>query len=164
MKYMLAIALSFTPAFAVGADDPQAAKATPSKDAESTKQFSQEGIWKPKGALLDGVFLPPPSLKAITLVVKKGTYRVTIEGEEEPDEGTFEVDTSVSPKRMTIKSNSGPNKGKTFLAIYEMKNEISMRVCYDLSGKEFPKEFKAPKGSGRYLVGYRKQVTPTTDK
>ena len=58
---------------------------------------------------------------------------------------------------MTIKSEEGPNKGKTFLAIYEMKDEVSMRVCYDPSGKEFPTEFKPPTGSKRYLVGYRRQ-------
>ena len=59
--------------------------------------------------------------------------------------------------RMTIKSEEGPNKGKTFLAIYEMKDEVSMRVCYDLSGKEFPTEFKATPGTKLYLAGYRRQ-------
>ncbi len=33
----------------------------------------------------------------------------------------------------------------------------SMRICYDLSGAEFPKEFKAPKGTRLYLAGYRRQ-------
>ena len=33
----------------------------------------------------------------------------------------------------------------------------SMRVCYDLSGTDFPKDFKAPKGTQLYLVGYRRQ-------
>jgi hypothetical protein len=60
---------------------------------------------------------------------------------------------------MTIKSNEGPNKGKTFLAIFEMKDAVSMRVCYDLSGKSFPAEFKAPTGTSLYLVGYRRQPT-----
>lgn len=32
-----------------------------------------------------------------------------------------------------------------------------MRVCYDLSGTEFPKEFKAPRGTQFYAVGYRRQ-------
>jgi uncharacterized protein (TIGR03067 family) len=58
---------------------------------------------------------------------------------------------------MTIKSTEGPNRGKTFLAIYEMKDAGSMRVCYDMSGTEFPKEFKAPKGTQLYLAGYRRQ-------
>jgi uncharacterized protein (TIGR03067 family) len=58
---------------------------------------------------------------------------------------------------MTITSTNGPNRGKTFLAIYEMKDAGSLRVCYDLSGTDFPKEFKAPKGTSLHLVGYRRQ-------
>jgi len=38
-----------------------------------------------------------------------------------------------------------------------MKDNRSLRVCYDLSGTAFPKEFKAPKGTRLYLVGYRRQ-------
>jgi hypothetical protein len=60
---------------------------------------------------------------------------------------------------MTIKSTSGPNKGKTILAIYEIKNVNAMRVCYDLSGTDFPKDFKAPKGTSYYAVGYRRQTS-----
>jgi len=82
---------------------------------------------------------------------------VTVKGEEHSDAGTFTLDETVTPKRMTIKSESGPNKGKTFLAIYEIKSADAMRVCYDLSGKQFPKEFKAPKDTELYLVGYRRQ-------
>ena len=33
-----------------------------------------------------------------------------------------------------------------------------MRVCYDLTGKLFPKEFSVPSGTQLYLVGYRRQM------
>ena len=122
-----------------------------------TSKFQYDGIWKPKGAVLGGVFLPPPAVEAITLNIEKGRYEVTVKGEEHSDAGTFTLDETVTPKRMTIKSESGPNKGKTFLAIYEIKSADAMRVCYDLSGKQFPKEFKAPKDTELYLVGYRRQ-------
>ena len=107
--------------------------------------------------MLGGVLLPPPTVKGITLTIDNGEYEVTVEGEDHSDRGTFTFDTSTTPKRMTITSTSGPNKGKTFLAIYEIRNANTMRVCYDLSGNEFPKEFKAPKGTQLYLVGYRRQ-------
>lgn len=122
-------------------------------------EFQYDGIWKPKGAVLGGVFLPPPALEAITLKIDKGKYEVTVKGEEQSDKGTFTLDETVTPKRMMIKSESGPNKGKTFLAIYEIKGANAMRVCYDLSGNEFPKEFKAPKDTELYLVGYRRQTS-----
>lgn len=63
---------------------------------------------------------------------------------------------------MTIKSTEGPNKGKTFPAIYEMGRNgdtDTLRICYDLSGKAFPAGFNSPKGSMHYLVGYRRQPT-----
>ena len=101
---------------------------------------------------------------AITLVIQGENYVVTIKGTNHTDKGTCTLDASASPKRMTIKGADGPNKGKTFLAIYEMKGKDTMRVCYDLSGQEFPKEFKAPKGSQLYLVDYRRRKEKQEEK
>ncbi len=143
---------------AMRADDKQVAS-----DAKAGV-ITQEGVWKPIAAVLGGARLPEPALKAITLKITGGHYEVTVEGEKEPDKGTCTLDTSTSPKRMTIKSTDGPNRGKTFLAIYEMKDTVSMRVCYDLSGTDFPKEFKAPKGTALYLVGYRRQQEQPREK
>lgn len=119
--------------------------------------ITHEGIWKPIAGILGGARLPEPALKAITLKITGSQYEVIVDGEQEPDKGTCTLDTTTRPMRMTIKSTDGPNRGKTFLAIYEMKDAVSMRVCYDLSGTDFPKEFKAPKGTQLYLVGYRRQ-------
>ncbi|MBI4661323.1 MAG: TIGR03067 domain-containing protein [Verrucomicrobia bacterium] len=121
----------------------------------------QDGVWKPIAAVLGGAKLPKPALDAITLRVSGTNYEVTVEGEQHSDKGTRTLDTTTTPKRITIKSTEGANKGKTFLGIYEMKDANSMRVCYDLSGTEFPKEFKAPKGTQFYLVGYRRQANAT---
>jgi len=126
--------------------------------AEEATKFQFDGTWKPKGAMLRGEILPPPVLESITLIVEKNRYDVTVEGEDHSDSGTIELDVSTTPMRMTIKSEEGPNKGKTILAIYEIKNANAMRVCYDLSGEAFPKEFKAPKGTQHFLVGYRRQM------
>jgi len=134
------------------------AKGAESTRSEGTKTntYTHEGIWKPIAAILGGMRLPPEALEAITLKITGDNYEVTVAGEG-PDKGTCQRDLSTTPKRMTIKSTDGPNRGKTFLAIYEMKDANSMRVCYDLSGKDFPKEFKAPKDTQLYLVGYRRQ-------
>ena len=150
-------------------DDPPPKSANSPPAGETTGEpqpgaQAQDGVWKPIAAVLGGVRLPESAVKAITLKIAGGNYEVTIDGEEEPDRGTCTLDTSTSPKRMTIKSTEGPNRGKTFLAIYEMKDAVSMRVCYDLSGKEFPKEFKAPKGTQFYLVGYRRQKDEPAEK
>ena len=119
--------------------------------------YSRDGVWKPIAAVLGGLKLPDEAVKAITLKIAGDRYEVTIEGENHSDKGTCTVDTTAMPHRMTIKSEEGANKGKTFLAIYEMKDDVSMRVCYDLLGKEFPTEFKAPAGTQMYLAEYRRQ-------
>ena len=145
------------------ADEADGKNAPTEQKTNDSVDFQYDGVWKPKGAMLGGVLLPPPALDAITLTIQNGKYEVTVKGEDHSDKGTFTLDETVTPKRMTIKSTAGPNKGKTFLAIYEIKNANAMRVCYDLSGKEFPKEFKAPKNTELYLVGYRRQESKATD-
>lgn len=127
------------------------------KNDTNSESRTPEGVWKPIAAVLGGARLPKESLDAITLRINGTNYEVTVNGEKEPDRGFSTLDTNASPKRMTITSTNGPNRGKTFLAIYEMKDKRSLRVCYDLSGAAFPKEFKAPKGTPLYLVGYRRQ-------
>ena len=124
---------------------------------EASAATTHDGVWKPVTAVMSGVPLPAPVLKIITLKISGENYEVRVEGEEEADQGTCALDTSTTPKRMTIKSTAGPNRGKTMLAIYEMTDAQTLRVCYDLSGKDFPKEFQAPKDSLFYLVDYKRQ-------
>jgi len=143
------------------ADDTTPKSTAPNADPLVDFQF--DGAWKPKGAILKGVFLPPPSLEAISLMIRGDTYEVTVEGEEHSDKGIYILDETTTPKRMVIKSLSGPNEGKIILAIYEVKAHNAMRVCYDLSGAAFPKEFKAPKNTELYVVGYRRQSITTAD-
>ena len=163
MKFLLILSVTTTLPFLSSAEEkanpPKPDTATPPAAAAAKPVGdSHEGVWKPIAAVLGGVRLPPPALKAITLKISGDNYEVTVEGEKEPDKGTCTLDHSTTPKRMTIKGVEGPNRGKTILAIFEKKDAVSMRVCYDLSGTEFPMEFKAPKGTQLYLVGYRRQA------
>jgi len=119
---------------------------------------THQGSWKPISAIHDGTFLPRPELDKITLEITGDKYLVTVVGETKTDQGTFTIDTSYTPHRMTIKGTEGPNAGHTIKAIFEMKNPGAFRVCYDLTGKEFPDSLRAPKGSMRYTVGYRRPV------
>jgi uncharacterized protein (TIGR03067 family) len=127
----------------------------------AAKPLNPDGVWKPIAGVLGGAPLPDAALKAITLKITGTNYNVTVTGEG-ADRGTCTLHPSKSPKRMTITGTSGPNRGKTFLAIYEMKDEGSLRVCYDLSGTDFPKEFQSPKGTKHYLADYRRQKEQAT--
>ena len=145
MKNTLILIFILVGAFcASAADDPAKAK-------------THQGVWKPIAASMLGKRVPKVELDKITVTIDAGKYVVTVDGEDHDDKGTFTIDTSTTPNRMTLKSNEGPNKGKTMLAIFEHKNSNSMRVCYDLSGKNFPKDFRTRKGTSLYAVGYRRK-------
>ena len=71
------------------------------------------------------------------------------------DRGTCKVDATTSPKTVDITTGAdGPSKGRVILAIYEL-NGNTLKVCYDLEGKDRPKEFKSEKGSKTFLVEYK---------
>ena len=57
---------------------------------------------------------------------------------------------------MDITGTDGPNKGETILAIYERDGD-ALRVCYDLSGKSRPTEFKTKAGTQLFLVTYKRE-------
>jgi uncharacterized protein (TIGR03067 family) len=110
-----------------------------------------QGTWKPQSVELGGVQLPAAVFANWRLELSKGKYTLT--GTESPDTGTYTVDGTTKPKSMDVHGGDGPNKGKTFPCIYELEGD-TIRICYDLAGKERPKEFKTARGTKRYLVTY----------
>jgi micrococcal nuclease len=116
-----------------------------------------DGIWHPISAVLGGEDVPKTVRDNIVLKLAGDQYSVTVNGT--PDKGRCVVDTTTTPSRLTITGTAGPNQGKILLAIFEVTKDGILRVCYDLNGKEFPEEFLAPRGSTRYLVEYRRELT-----
>ena len=114
-----------------------------------------QGSWTPVKAELGGQPLPGDVLKKITLTLTNQNYEVTITGEQS-DSGTWSIDTSTKPKGMTIVGAKGPNAGKTFPCIYDIKGN-TFRICYDLSGAKQPTEFKTATGTKLYLVTYNRK-------
>jgi uncharacterized protein (TIGR03067 family) len=121
----------------------------PAKDAKAV-----QGNWTPAKAELAGQPMTDAVLKSISLKLDNGTYEVFVGGE--PDRGTYTLDSATKPKSMTITGTAGPNSGKTFPAIYELKGD-TLRICYDLSGAKRPKEFKSIAGTRLYLVTYNRK-------
>jgi len=125
-------------------------------EAASAKEDGRkmQGTWKPVTAELGGKPFPDEVLKSMKLVLTDGKYAVTVG--EQTDEGTVKLDPAKSPRAMDIVGGKGPNQGKTILAIYELK-DTTLRICYDLSGKERPKEFKTKADTPLFLVEYHRQ-------
>ena len=112
-----------------------------------------QGTWLPSMAELGGKMFPDEVRKTIKLVVKDGKYTVT--AGKKVDQGTVKLNPAAKPKELDITGTDGPNKGKTILAIYE-RNGDTLRVCYDLSRKGRPTEFKTREGTQLFLVTYKR--------
>src|SRR5262249_33232564 len=93
-------------------------------------------------------------LKSISMKLTEGKYEVLVG--EQPAKGTYMLDAGTKPKSITVTGTDGPNNGKTFPAIYELKGD-TLRICYDLSGKARPVEFKSAAGTKLYLVTYQRK-------
>jgi uncharacterized protein (TIGR03067 family) len=122
--------------------------------SDDAKDDTLEGTWLPSAAELGGKQFPDEVRETIRLELKGDQYTVTVG--TEPDRGTCKRNPSAKPKALDITGTEGPNKGKTILAIYE-RNGDTLRICYDLSGKSRPAEFKTTAGTRLFLVEYQLQ-------
>lgn len=122
--------------------------------AQETKPASLDGTWLPESAELGGRPFPEEIRKTIKLVLAGDNYTATIG--PTTDKGTVKLKADAQPKQMEIKGVEGPTKGKTIPAIYEHDGD-TLRVCYDLSGKDYPTEFKTKEGTLLYLVTYKRE-------
>ena len=141
LKYILGICLFVVVSFAAFAADSPDAKAI-------------EGNWTPVKAELGGQSMTDAVLKTISLKLTDGRYEVIAGGN--PDNGTYALDAATKPRSMTVTGTDGPNKGKMFPCIYELKDD-TLRICYDLSGEKRPTEFKSVAGTKLYLVTYNRK-------
>jgi uncharacterized protein (TIGR03067 family) len=114
-----------------------------------------QGKWKPVTAVLAGRPMPDEVVKSISLKLEDGKYEVFVG--EHPDRGTYTLDAQTQPKSITVVGTEGPNHGRTFPAIYELRGE-TLRICYDLSGAKRPTEFRSVADTKLYLVTYRRQI------
>ena len=113
-----------------------------------------EGTWLPVKAELGGKAFPDEVLKTMKLTMSDGKYTVNVG--EKIDKGTLKLKPATKPKAIDITGTQGPNKGKTFLAIYQLKGD-TLQICYDLAGKQRPKEFKTVKDTQLFFVSYKRQ-------
>ncbi len=119
------------------------------KDADTI-----EGTWLPSVAEVAGKPFPDEIRKIMKLEVKDDKYTVTVG--KGVDKGTVKCNTKAKPRELDITGTDGPNKGRKILAIYERDGD-TLQICYDLSGKGRPTEFKSREGTQLFLVTYKRQ-------
>jgi len=117
-------------------------------DPKSELELMQ-GTWKISAAEMGGEKI---DLSTTTLTIEKDAYTVKVG--EQLDKGILKLDPSKSPRAMDIVGKEGPNKGKTFLAIYELKDD-SIKICYALEGKR-PTDFTTKGDKRLFMATYKK--------
>lgn len=112
-----------------------------------------QGAWTFESVEAGGKKLPADQFKDMTVVFAGDKYSVKM-GDMVVEAATLTVDPSKTPKTFDAKVADGPNKGKVYLAIYEISGD-TLKVCFDGEGKQRPTEFKGAGGAQALVVHKR---------
>ena len=124
-------------------------------DAAKKDLAKFQGNWQLISMERDGKQTPPEDAKKIMLTIE-GDKFILRKDSVVISEGTMKLDATKKPKEIDETISTGPNKGKVFLAIYEIDDE-QHKVCFAAAGKERPTAFSS--GSGQILqVWKRKKI------
>ena len=106
-----------------------------------------DGVWAVVAYEYDGGRHTPEQLSAYpNLIVKAGTYRWS----NAESGGQMKIDSTKSPPTVDYTSPEGVHLG-----IFEIQGD-TFRDCMARPGKERPREFTVPPGSGHVLMVYRR--------
>ena len=106
-----------------------------------------QGLWKQIGLEADGTLNPPDDLSppgAITAFIGNHFTVRTAEGALLL-EGTFTLDTSVTPKAIDYVDSMGPDKGKRLPGIFKLEGDAFTFIAAD-EGKPRPTVFRTSPG------------------
>lgn len=123
-------------------------------DAPNDKKGFQ-GTWILIAGEAEGKPLTKKELKDGTLEIKGDNYTVTL-ADKKTVKGTQKLDPTKQPKTIDITDASGPNKGKTFLGIYELKGD-KFRVVFAAAGKPRPTKFATAADSGQWMHVWKRE-------
>ena len=112
-----------------------------------------EGTWIPISAELGNQPFPERLFAAMKLILTENSY-TSIVGSV-IDKGTLTLHAGGTPGTMDIHGTEGPNKGRTIHAIFALEGE-TLKVCYDLGGKNRPQEFRTEPRTQQFFVSYRR--------
>lgn len=76
--------------------------------------------------------------------------------------GSFEINSSTSPRQLSIQG-SDLFAGKSIMAIYDFPEAGVMRICYDLTGVGFPKDFESTPENGYFLATFKRSESVGRD-
>ncbi len=113
-----------------------------------------QGTWTLVSAERDGKKTPQEEAKKLKLSINGNRFTLRKDSEI-VSEGSMTLNPGKKPKQLDETITTGPSKGKTYLAIYEIDDEHH-KICFAAAGKERPAEFVAAPGSGQLLQVWRR--------
>ena len=132
---------------------------SPARDlpAHSLEQDAKklEGKWKLTRAIFSGQRLSGDA----SLTISGDQYIMVYEGNLTPS--VFKLGTAGPNTIWVFHHDESPfgNQGfwgGTLTGIYELSGD-RLRICFDLTGRTYPKKFEAGKGSGRGIFEYKRE-------
>lgn len=114
-----------------------------------------QGTWLLVSGERDGTKFTDEEIKQTRLIIRGETFSIPKSSVGTSQEGTFTIDPSKKPKQMDSTQGGGPDKGKTWLGIYEV-DDSTQKVCFSPPGKDRPKEFSSKPGSGQLLQVWKR--------
>ena len=131
---------------------------SPSTIAEEHEKL--QGTWKMDRATLNGQAMMNDVRWVFDgdhmTIVLRGNYQGGVRSE-------FQLGTGESPNTILIKYFNNPlaNQGYTggsYTGIYKLSGD-KLKVCYDMTGRQYPKTFDAGKGTGRMSYEFTREKT-----
>jgi uncharacterized protein (TIGR03067 family) len=124
--------------------------------AEQKEDHSADGTWVIAAMEVGGMKVPEESLKKQSARLTLDGEKWTLKMEDGAGAGTSRVDATKHPTEMDITTSEGANKGSVIKAIVERTGE-TMKVCFDNSGKQRPKEFSTKDKPTYVLIEYKRE-------
>ena len=116
------------------------------------------GTWVLSSGIVDGQPVPEEIRTKTRLITIRDKFTLSTGAQTGTSEdGTFTIDPTKSPKTVDSVQGSGPDKGKTFLGIYEIIDDNHKRACWAPAGTPRPTNFASTPGSGHILQVWERE-------
>jgi uncharacterized protein (TIGR03067 family) len=109
-----------------------------------------QGTWRAVLMNRDGEVQPLQGAFASLRLVVKDDRRTIRSGETIFSQAYYRLNPAAEPPTIDLLVTSGGSRGQIMLGIYEITGD-RLRVCYAVTGRERPRDFKPKAGSGHAL-------------
>ena len=125
-------------------------------DAPKDDLAKLQGTWSLVSAVRDGKDVPDDEVNRTMLVIQGNTFTFPENARVGTGpRGTFTIDPSRTPRTIDATPSSGPNRGETWLGIYEVMGDL-YKIAFAPPGRARPTRYVSEPGSGQLHSVWRR--------